>query len=102
MYGDLMGDLIHSHDIFALHVFPTCEAEIALEGPRQIVILDVLCRADHCIHENQEVVGAVVTLLKLQEENHEGLLQAHHMTSFLFAPPAPLSTGASSDKSQKP
>jgi hypothetical protein len=46
-------------------------------------MLDMLCRADHCIHEDQEMVGAVMLLLMLEKKIHEGLLKSDHSISFL-------------------
>jgi hypothetical protein len=44
----------------------------------------MLCRADYCIHEDQEMVGAVVLLLMLDKEIHKGLLKSDHSIPFLL------------------
>ena len=84
MDRNLLRDLIHTHDILTLHVDLTRQAEISSQGTRQIVVLDMLCRADHCIHEDQEMVGAVMSLLVLQKKIHEGLLESDHGISSFF------------------
>jgi hypothetical protein len=46
----------------------------------------MLCRADQCVHENQEMVGSVMLLLVLEKKIREGLLELDHGISFLFLP----------------
>jgi hypothetical protein len=46
----------------------------------------MLCRTDHCIHEDQEVVCAVMFLLVFEKKIHEGLLESDHGISFPFLP----------------
>jgi ubiquitin len=42
----------------------------------------MLCRADHGIHEDQEVVCAAMFLLVFEKKIHEGLLKSDHGISF--------------------
>jgi hypothetical protein len=42
----------------------------------------MLCGTDHGVHEGQEVVGAVMSLLVLKQKIHEGLLESDHGISF--------------------
>jgi len=44
----------------------------------------MLCGTDHCVHEDQEVVCAVMSLLVLEKKIHEGLLEPDHGISFPF------------------
>jgi len=47
-------------------------------------VLDMLCGTDHCVHEDQEVVCTVMSLLVLKQKIHEGLLESDHGISFSF------------------
>ena len=78
MDDDLVGDLVHAHDVFALHVDAARRTEVSLQGAGQIVLLYVLGRAGDRVHEDQEVVGPVVLFLMLQQEIGEGLFKFDH------------------------
>ena len=75
---DCLGDLVHPHHVLALDVHAAGQAEVPIERAGQVVMLDSFCRTDHRIHEDQEVVRAIVLLLMVQEEVHEGLLESDH------------------------
>jgi hypothetical protein len=58
----------------------------SLNSRKELFVGDVsaLCRADHCVHEDQEVVGTVMLFLVLKEKIHEGLLKPDPRFSFPF------------------
>jgi hypothetical protein len=97
MDGDLMRNLIHLHDILALHVHGPREAEVPLEGTRQVVVLDMLCGANQRVHKNEKVVGAVMPFLMVKKKIHESffkcdaemLLASLHYISSFSLPKAP-------------
>jgi hypothetical protein len=44
----------------------------------------MLCGADHCVHQDKEVVCSVMSFLVLKQKIHEGLLEPDHGISFPF------------------
>ena len=73
---DLLGNLVHAHDVFALHIDTAGGAEVSLQCAGQIVLLDMLGRAGDRVHQDQEVVCAIVPFLMMEEESWRRFLQS--------------------------
>ena len=78
MLDDLVGDLVHVEDLFALDVGRAGQAQVPPEGAGEVVVLDALGGVEEGVHQDEEMIGPVVTLLVLQEEVHERLLELQH------------------------
>jgi len=47
-------------------------------------MLDVFCRTDQGIHQDEKVIGAVVFFLVMEQKIREGLFEADHPFSFIL------------------
>ena len=74
----LVGHIVHVHDIFALHIYLSCQPEMPFECARDVIMLDMFRRAYDRVHQDKEMPGTPVPLLVFQEKIHECLLEFHN------------------------